>query len=47
MPRKFDQGAKDRVIGLVEGRILAEDLSLQAVCQLVVPKLGVSWHTAR
>jgi transposase len=47
MPRKFDQGAKDRVIGLVEDRILAEDLSLQAACQLVVPKLGVSWHTAR
>ncbi|MDO4762601.1 MAG: hypothetical protein Q4A31_11825 [Corynebacterium sp.] len=26
MPRKFDQDAKDRVIRLVEDRILAEDL---------------------
>ena len=47
MPRKFDQDAKDRVVRLVEDRILAENLSLQAACKLVAPKLGVSWHTAR
>lgn len=47
MPRKFDQDAKDRVIRLVEDRILAENLSLQAACELVAPKLGISWHTAR
>ncbi|WHS34055.1 hypothetical protein [Auritidibacter ignavus] len=47
MPKKFDQDAKDRVVRLVEDRILAENLSLQAACNLVGPKLGVSWHTAR
>ena len=47
MPRKFDQAAKDRVVRLVEDRILAEGLSTQAACQVVAPKLGVSWHTAR
>ncbi len=47
MPKKFDQGAKDRVVRLIEDRILAENLSLQAACQAVAPKLGVSWHTAR
>ncbi|WGH92270.1 IS3 family transposase [Auritidibacter ignavus] len=47
MPKKFDQDAKDRVVRLVEDRILAENLSLQAACKLVGPKLGVSWHTAR
>lgn len=47
MSRKFDQGAKDRVIRLVEDRILAENLSLQAACERVAPKLGVSWYTAR
>lgn len=46
MPKKFDQDAKDRVIRLVEDRILAEGLSTQAACQLVAPKLGLSWHTA-
>lgn len=44
---KFDQEAKDRVLRLVEDRILAENLSMQAACQAVAPKLGVSWHTAR
>ncbi|MEW6910844.1 transposase [Trueperella pyogenes] len=43
---KFGQGAKDRVVGLVEDRILAEGLSMQAACQVVAPKLGISWHTA-
>ena len=30
MPRKFDQDAKDRVVRLVEDRILAENMSMQA-----------------
>ena len=47
MPKKFEQEAKDRVVRLVEDRILAEGLSLQQACQVVAPKLGVSWHTAR
>lgn len=47
MPRKFDQDAKDRVVRLVEERILSENMSMQAACQAVAPKLGVSWHTAR
>ncbi|WP_342318502.1 transposase [Corynebacterium mayonis] len=47
MPRKFDQDAKDRVVRLVEDRIVAENLSMQDACQAVAPKLGVSWHTAR
>ena len=47
MPRKFDQDAKDRVIRLVEDRILAENMSMRPACQAVAPKLGVSWHTAR
>ena len=47
MPKKFDQDAKDRVIRLVEDRILAEGLSTQDACKLVAPKLGLSWHTAR
>ena len=41
MPRKFDQDAKDRVVRLVEDRILAENMSMQAACQAVAPKLGV------
>ena len=45
MPKKFDQDAKDRVVRLVEDRILAENLSMYAACQAVAPKLGVSWHT--
>ena len=40
MPRKFDQDAKDRVVRLVEDRILAENMSMQAACQEVAPKLG-------
>lgn len=47
MVKKFDQEAKDRVVRLVEDRILAEGLSIQDACQTVAPKLGVSWHTAR
>ena len=47
MPRKFDQDAKDRVVRLVEDRILAVNISMQAACKIVAPKLGVSWHTAR
>ena len=42
----FDQDAKDRVVRLVEDRILAENMSMQSACQAVAPKLGVSWHTA-
>ena len=40
MPRKFDPDAKDRVVRLVEDRILAENMSMQAACQAVAPKLG-------
>ena len=47
MPKKFDQDAKDRVVRLVEDRILAENMSMQEACKIVAPKLGVSWHTAR
>ena len=47
MPKKFDQDAKDRVVRLVEDRILAENMSMHPACQAVAPKLGVSWHTAR
>ncbi|MEO5311038.1 IS3 family transposase [Corynebacterium sp. c24Ua_83] len=35
------------MVRLVEDRILAENMSMQAACQAVAPKLGVSWHTAR
>ncbi|OWM39287.1 hypothetical protein AZF07_03015 [Corynebacterium diphtheriae subsp. lausannense] len=44
---KFDQETKDRVIRLVEDRILAENISMQEACKIMAPKLGVSWHTAR
>ena len=47
MPKKFDQEAKDRVVRLVDDRILAENLSMQQACQAVAPKLGVLWHIAR
>lgn len=47
MPKKFDQEAKDRVVRLIEDRILAEGLSTQEACKIVAPKLGASWHTAR
>lgn len=35
------------MVRLVEDRILAEGVSIQAACEVVVPKLGVCWHTAR
>ncbi|QOE68691.1 hypothetical protein FGA20_10070 [Corynebacterium diphtheriae bv. mitis] len=44
---KFDQDAKDRVVHLVEDRILADYISMQEACKIVAPKLGVSWHTAK
>lgn len=47
MPKKFDQETKNRVIRLIEDRILAENLTINSACQAVAPKLGVSWHTAR
>ena len=47
MPKQSDQEAKDRVVRLVEDRILAENLSMQQACRAVAPKRGVSWHTAR
>lgn len=40
MPRKFDQDAKDRLVRLVEDRIVAENMSMQAACQAVAAKLG-------
>ena len=40
MPKKFDQEAKDRVVRLVEARILAENISMQKACKIVAPKLG-------
>ena len=46
MPRQFDQDAKERVVRLVEDSILAENMSMQAACQAVAPKVG-AWHTAR
>ena len=41
MSKKFDQEARDRVVGLVEDRILAEGVSISTACQIVAPKLGV------
>ena len=38
---------KDRVVRLVDGRILAESMSMQAACQAMTPKLSVSWYTAK
>lgn len=35
MPKKFDQDAKDRVVRLVEDRILAEGISMQEACKIV------------
>ncbi|WP_016829916.1 hypothetical protein [Corynebacterium diphtheriae] len=43
----FDQDTKNRVVRLVEDRILAENISMQEAGKFVAPKLGVSWHTAR
>ncbi|UQV54262.1 hypothetical protein L2D23_00580 [Corynebacterium pseudodiphtheriticum] len=40
MPKKFDQDAKDRVVRLVEDRIVAENMSMRPACQAVAPKLG-------
>ena len=31
----------------MEDRILAEGVLISAACQIVAPKVGVSWHTAR
>ena len=45
--KNFDQDLKDRVVRLVEDRIVAENMSMRPACQAVAPKLGVSWHTAR
>lgn len=47
MPKKFDQETKDRVVRLIEDRILAEGIGVQQACETVAPKLGVSPHTAR
>ena len=35
MSKKFVQGAKDRVVRLVEDRILAESISTQEACRIV------------
>ena len=32
MPKKFDQEAKDRLVHLVEDRILVENISTQEAC---------------
>ncbi|QRV01917.1 hypothetical protein JTE88_07510 [Arcanobacterium phocisimile] len=45
MPKKFDQDAKDRVVRLIVDRILSEGLTIQAACQAIAPKLGVSWQS--
>ena len=47
MPKTFDQDTKDCVVRLIEDRVLAENLFLQKACQVVAPRLDVSWHTAR
>ncbi|WP_237233443.1 hypothetical protein [Rothia nasisuis] len=47
MPKKFDQEAKNRVVPLIEDRIATEGLSVIAASQVMAPKLGASWHTAR
>lgn len=39
MPKKFDQDAKDRVVRLVEDRILAENISTQEACKIVAPNV--------
>lgn len=35
IPKKFDQEAKDRVVRLVEDRILTENISAQETCKIV------------
>ncbi|MDK4303259.1 hypothetical protein QPX33_07385 [Corynebacterium propinquum] len=47
MPRKFGQDAQDRVVRLMEDRILAENMSMQEACKIAALKLAVSWHAAR
>ncbi|WP_172801289.1 hypothetical protein [Arcanobacterium phocae] len=47
MSKKFVSDAKDRVVGLIVDRILAEGLTISAAYQVVAPKLGVSWHSGR
>lgn len=37
---RFDPDAKDRVVRLVEGRALMENLPMQAACQAVAPGGG-------
>ncbi|CAB0492363.1 hypothetical protein CIP102550_00351 [Corynebacterium diphtheriae] len=44
---KFDQEAKDRVVRLVEDRILAENMSMQEACKIVAPKNWVFRGTQR
>lgn len=45
--QELGQVAKDRVLRLVEVRILAEILSWEQACKIVATKLGASWHTER
>lgn len=40
LPKNFDQEAKDRIVRLVEDRILAENISMLAACNIVAPKAG-------
>ena len=40
MPKKFDQDAKDRVVRLVEDRILAENSSMHPRVPGSSPKVG-------
>ena len=47
MPRKSDQDAKDRVVRLAEDRILTDNISMQAACKIVAPKLWASRGTQR
>ncbi len=47
MPKKFDQEAKDRVVRLVEDRILVESISTQEACKIVAAKLGALWHAVK
>lgn len=35
------------MVRLVEDWIFAEGASIQVACEVVVPKFGVCWHTAR
>lgn len=42
MTKKFDQDTNDRVVRLVEDRILTENIWTQEACKVVAPKLGLS-----